>query len=116
MVSHYFWDIKQGSPNVFDIFPSTAIRIKKENFNPIMNENENIDVDYIAQTQLPNFQNNPEYKNENTRDSFIKNKLRILRDYQLEALKVVQLSISEGKDRFLLKATGTGKHLSHLQL
>ena len=57
-----------------------------------------------------NFQNNPEYKNESTRDSFIeKNKLRILRDYQLEALKAVQSSF-EGKDRFLLEmATGTGK-------
>ena len=114
-VSHYFWDIKQGSPNVIDVFPTQQqLELRKENFNPIRHEKENIDVDYIAQTQLPNFQNNPEYKNESTRDSFIKkNKLRILRDYQLEALKAVQSSISEGKDRFLLEmATGTGKTLT----
>ena len=36
-----------------------------------------------------------------------------MRDYQLEALKAVQSSISEGKDRFLLEmATGTGKTLT----
>ena len=114
-ISHYFWDIEHGSPNVIDIFPTQLqLELRKTNFNPPRHEYENIDVDYIAQTQLPNFQNNPEYINENTRDNFLrKNKLRILRDYQLEALKTVQSSISEGKDRFLLEmATGTGKTLT----
>ena len=51
---------------------------------------------------------------EKKRDEFLtNNKLRILRDYQLKAVKAVQSGIADGKDRFLLEmATGTGKTLT----
>ncbi len=114
-VSHYFWDIEQGSPSVIDIFPSLEqLELRKTNFNPPRKEVEEIDIGYIAQTQLPKFEQNPDYINENKRDDFVRsNKLRILRDYQLSALKAVQSGIAEGKDRFLLEmATGTGKTLT----
>ncbi len=114
-VSHYFWDIEQGSPTVVDILPSQEqLELRKTNFNPPRQEVEEIDVDYIAQTQLPKFENNPDYLDEKKRDEFLRNnKLRLLRDYQLKAVKAVQSGIAEGKDRFLLEmATGTGKTLT----
>ncbi len=114
-VSHYFWDIEQGSPSVIDIFPSLEqLELRKTNFNPPRKEVEEIDIGYIAQTQLPKFEQNPDYINEKKRDEFVRNnKLRILRDYQLSAVKAVQSDIAEGKDRFLLEmATGTGKTLT----
>ncbi len=113
-VSHYFWDIEQGSPTVVDIFPSQKqLELRKNNFNPPRQEKEEIGVDYIAQTQLPKFDQNPDYLDERKREDFLRNnKLRLLRDYQLKAVRAVQSSISEGKDRFLLEmATGTGKTL-----
>ena len=114
-VSHYFWDIEHGSPTVIDIFPSQEqLELRKENFNPPRQEVEEIGVDYIAQTQLPKFDQHPDYLDEKKRDEYLRNnKLRLLRDYQLGAVRAVQSSISEGKDRFLLEmATGTGKTLT----
>ena len=114
-VSHYFWDIEQGSPTVVDVFPSQEqLELRKSNFNPPRGEVEDIEDDYIAQTQLPNFRNHPDYLDERKRDEFLRNnKLRLLRDYQLRAVEAVQSGVVEGKDRFLLEmATGTGKTLT----
>lgn len=113
-VSHYFWDIKHGSPVVVNAFPNQQqLELRKENFNPPRQEVEDIGIDYIARTQMPNFGTNPDYLDESKRDEFLRvNKLRLLRDYQLNAVKAVQTAISEGDDRFLLEmATGTGKTL-----
>lgn len=114
-VTHYFWDIESGSPTVIDVYPSQLqLELRKNKFNPPRNEVEDIGVGYIANTQLPNYHQHPDYLNEQTRTDFlISNKLRLLRDYQLRAVKAVQSSIAEGKDRFLLEmATGTGKTLT----
>jgi len=114
-VSHYFWDIEQGSPAIIDNFPSQEqLELRKLNFNPTRQEIEEIDIDYIAETQLPNFNKHPDYLNLKKQDDFLKkNKIRLLRKYQLEAVKTIQKSVLEGKDRFLLEmATGTGKTLT----
>lgn len=114
-VSHYFWDLKQGNPMVVDILPTQEqLILRTKDFNPTRDNTEAIDADYIAQTQLPNFEKNPDYLDENKRDEFIRNnKLRLLRKYQLAAVNAVKNSISEGNDRFLLEmATGTGKTLT----
>ena len=97
-VTHYFWDIKQGSPTVIDIFPTQEqLEMRKEDFNPPRNEDEIIDKDYIASTQLPNFNTHPDYLDETKRNDFLqKNRLRILRDYQLTALQTVQSEIKKG--------------------
>lgn len=114
-VSHYFWDIEQGSPTFIDIFPSQKqLELRKSNFNPPRQKFEEINVDYIAQTQLPKFDQHPDFLDKRKRDEFLRNnKLRLLRDYQLKAVMAVQSSVAEGKDRFLLEmATGTGKTLT----
>jgi type I restriction enzyme R subunit len=118
-VSHYFWDIEQGSPTVVDLYPSQEqLELRKSNFNPPRQEVEEIGIDYIAQTQVPRFDHHPNYLDSDKRGDFLRrNKVRILRDYQLNAVKAVQSSISEGKDRFLLEmATGTGKTLTSAAL
>lgn len=114
-VSHYFWDIEQGSPTVIDVFPTQQqLELRKSNFNPPRQEVEDIDTDYIAKTQFPNFDKHPDYLDEKKQDEFLwSNKIRVLRDYQLNAVKAVQRGIASGQDRFLLEmATGTGKTLT----
>ena len=112
---HYFWDIEQGNPTRINVFPSQEhLELRKTKFTPPRQVVEEIGFDYIARTQSPNFTEHPDYLDEKKRDEFLRNnKLRLLRDYQLRAIKAVQNSISEGKDRFLLEmATGTGKTLT----
>lgn len=114
-LSHYFWDLQQGSPTVIDIFPSQEqLELRKTNFNPPRQEIEDIGKDYIARTQFRDFDKHPDYLDEGKREEFLRsNKIRILREYQLDAVKEVQKGIAGGKDRFLLEmATGTGKTLT----
>ena len=114
-VSHYFWDTEQGNPNIIGAFPSQQqLELRRANFNPFRQKIEDIGVDYIAQTQHHKFDQHPDYLDDEKRAVFLRNnKLKLLRDYQLKAVKAVQSGIVEGKDRFLLEmATGTGKTLT----
>lgn len=113
-IQHYQWDLEQGSPFVIDQFPTQRqIELRKEKFNPPVEEDEKISSDYIGVTQHPKFAQNPDYLNESKRSDFLtRNKIRVLRDYQLEAVQSVQKGVQGGKDRYLLEmATGTGKTL-----
>ena len=115
-IRHYFWDMKHGEPIAINDMPTQEMLVlRRDNFDPTRQETEDfdIDVDYIARTQDPEFDRHPDYMSERKRDQFLRvNKLRILRYYQLNALKAVQQGVAEGKDRFLLEmATGTGKTL-----
>lgn len=96
-ISHYFWDIEQSSPTIVDVYPSQEqLELRKLNFNPPRNEIEEIGNDYIAQTQFPNFNNHPDYLDSKKKDEFLRNnKLRLLRDYQINAVRAVQLGIKE---------------------
>jgi len=112
---HYFWDIQFGNPDLITKFPTLdSIKYKKDfNPNPQNILNENIESDYIVRTQKPDYQYSPDWINPETREEFInKNKLKFLRDYQINAIKSIQEAVKEGKNRFLFEmATGTGKTL-----
>jgi type I restriction enzyme R subunit len=113
---HYLWNIESGNPEKIQAFP-TLDSIKQYyyfNPNPSNLVAEIVDSDYVVLTQLPNYQQLPEFKNEAKRNDIISNlKLRFLRDYQLSAVKAVQHAVSEGKKRFLFEmATSTGKTLT----
>ena len=113
-IQHYLWDLEQGSPFIIDQFPTQKqIELRKEKFNPPIEEDEIINDNYIGITQNPNFEKDPDYLDELKREDFLtRNKIRLLRDYQLEAVQAVQQSVKSGKERFLLEmATGTGKTL-----
>ena len=114
-IQHYLWDLDQGSPFVIEQFPSqTQLEMRKNEFNPPIDEHEEIENDYVTLTQFPKYKEHPDYLDEGNKEDFInKNKLKFLRDYQLNAVHAVQKGIKEGKDRFLLEmATGTGKTLT----
>jgi type I restriction enzyme R subunit len=113
--SHYLWDLQHSSPRNIVVFPTIESLVSQAEFKPDTKSliNERMENDYIVHTQMPNYQQDPSYRNDFTRAQFIEdNKLQFLRKYQLAAVKSIQQAVSEGKDRFLFEmATGTGKTL-----
>lgn len=89
------------------------LELRKDNFSPPIDDDEEIKEDYIALTQHPTFDQDPNYINTSTREDFLsRNKIKLLRDYQLKAVQEVKSSIKMGNERFLLEmTTGTGKTL-----
>lgn len=112
---HYFWDLEHGNPEVITEFPRLDSVQHRESFkpNPKTLAREVVAEDYIAITQQPAFKSDPRWKDENQRKAYIADLgLRILRPYQLAAIKALQNSASDGNSRFLFEmATGTGKTL-----
>lgn len=113
---HYLWNIENGNPEQIQVFPSLESIKQYYDFNPDPSKivSEEVNDDYVVLTQLPTYKQIPEFKDEQKKKDLIFNlKLRFLRYYQVEAIKAVQQSVSEGKKRFLLEmATGTGKTLT----
>ncbi len=113
---HYLWDTKEGNPEQIMRFPAQAslVEFQKYTPNPQKLSEEVIENDYIAQSQMPGFQNSPEWQagGESQADFKQKNKLVIMRDYQVAAVHAIQKAAKEDKKRYLLEmATGTGKTL-----
>lgn len=113
---HYFWNIYKGNPQVIVSFPSCeSIKGSKAlNADPARLYNEEINADYIAVVREPRYAEAPEYQNPETRSQYLKDRgLRMMRKYQVNALKALQKSVKEGNQRFLFEmATGTGKTLT----
>ena len=97
-------------------FPTyESIRESKAlNADPSRLYNEEITPDYIAVVREPRYVEAPEYKNPDTRAQYLKDRgLRMMRKYQVNAIKALQQSVREGNQRFLFEmATGTGKTLT----
>lgn len=114
--THYFWDTANGNPHIITQFPTLAsiTQHAKYESNPKQLIEEQVNDDYVALTQKPDYANDPMWQDELTRDEFNrKNNLRFLRHYQLQAVHRIQESVQEGNDRFLFEmATGTGKTLT----
>lgn len=112
---HYFWDLESGNPYVITSLPTLeSIKHRKEyKPNPVILIKEEINEDYIAFTQKPDYKNDPLWVDKTKKEFFIKNNdLKFLRKYQLRAVNALQEAVKEGKDRFLFEmATGTGKTL-----
>jgi type I restriction enzyme R subunit len=113
--SHYFWDLERGNPEVITDFPTQDSLKHRHEFKPDNSTlaEETVNEDYIALSQYPSFKSDPLYKDPTSRKKFLSdNNLRILRPYQLQAIKSLQASAKDGNDRFLFEmATGTGKTL-----
>lgn len=112
---HYFWDTENGNPEIISRFPTqeSITQYKKYQPNPSDLINVNVDENFIVEAQMPNFINDPDYKDEKNRKDFLKkNNLKQLRSYQVRAVKALQNSVRDGRQRFLFEmATGTGKTL-----
>ncbi|HAI6833955.1 TPA: DEAD/DEAH box helicase family protein, partial [Escherichia coli] len=113
---HYFWDLQQGNPHIIAVFPTPDSLKSYQKFEPDQRRliTEVVGRDYIVQTQLPGYEKEAGWLNENERSAFIaKNKLRFLREYQKKAINAIQDMVADGSTRFLFEmATGTGKTLT----
>ncbi len=115
---HYFWNLSKGNPEIITAFPTfeSLIESKALNSNTNVLVNMNIDKYFIALSQDPSLENNIVWKlhNEIQIDKYCKEKeIRILRYYQINAIKSIQEAIANKKNRFLFEmATGTGKTLT----
>lgn len=113
---HYLWDLEQGNPTVISKFPGPSDIGNHYAFAPDAERlaNEQVELDYIALTQMPAYAHEAGWKVEAERPAFIeKTKLCFLRRYQQRAIERVQEDAKKGATRFLFEmATGTGKTLT----
>jgi type I restriction enzyme R subunit len=113
---HYFWDLEIGDPDIITEYPTQESLLHRLDFKPNNKKlaDEEVNADYIALTQNPNFKDDPQYLQEETRKKYLwEQGLRILRPYQLKSIHALQKSAKAGNDRFLFEmATGTGKTLT----
>lgn len=112
---HYFWDTEYGSPDTISRFPTQDSISQYESYipNPLDLANTIVDENYIIESQMPNFAKDPLFQDESTRGKFLRdNNLKQMRPYQVQAIKKLQSTVKENKNRFLFEmATGTGKTL-----
>lgn len=112
---HYFWDLESGNPEIITEFPTPESVGHRKAFKPNPHKlvREIVAEDYIALSQNPIYAQDPRWLDETQRGDFLTDTgLRILRDYQLDAIHALQKSVAEGNTRFLFEmATGTGKTL-----
>ena len=113
---HYFWDLERGNPYLITSFPTpdSAASYRQVIPDPQRLVNEVVGRDYIVLTQRPGYASDAGWRVADEQPVYIQtNKLRFLRDYQLDAVYALQKAVSEKKDRFLFEmATGTGKTLT----
>lgn len=115
---HYFWNLEKGNPEMITVFPTyESLKESKALTTDIKNLTEmKIDKYFVALSQEPSLETSSAWKTKDDDLIFkycIDNGIRVLRDYQLNAIKSVQTAINDGKTRFLLEmATGTGKTLT----
>ncbi|MDR3550576.1 MAG: DEAD/DEAH box helicase family protein [Candidatus Babeliales bacterium] len=112
---HYLWDTEYGNPYTISRFPTQESITQYKTYKPNPQELAQMEIDenYIAESQLPEFLKDPTLKNESTRADFLKkNNIKLLRPYQVQAIKALQESAKNNNQRFLFEmATGTGKTL-----
>ncbi len=113
---HYMWDTEFGNPTIITSMPTPESFKQYSSFSPNKDRlvGEHCDEGYIALTQDPAYASDPEFVNEDTRgDYFERTGIRVLRKYQLNAVKSIQNAVKGGATRFLFEmATGTGKTLT----
>ena len=112
----YLWDIEVGNPEIITSMPTQESLEQRTIFKPNAKTlySENVTKEYVALMQNPNLLQEPDYINEFKREKFcFDNGYRLLRKYQLNAIKALQESAKQGNNRFLFEmATGTGKTLT----
>ncbi|MBQ9072165.1 MAG: DEAD/DEAH box helicase family protein [Bacilli bacterium] len=114
----YFWDLEHGDPDIITKYPTyeSLKSLKQVNIDTEAIKKLDIDEFYVATSQEPSIVTNPIWKLNDKSQLFgycVANDIRVLRDYQLEALERVRQEVIDGFDRHLLvMATGTGKTLT----
>lgn len=113
---NYFWDLEQGNPVLITELPTPESLDHFHTFqsDPDTLVREQVEREYVAVTQNPNYANDPRWNDPDEREAYIKDtELKFLRPYQLRAVAALQDTVSKGGTRFLFEmATGTGKTLT----
>lgn len=114
---HFLWDMQEGNPEPISKLPTleSLQDNSRHESNPEALASEPVDKTYIAHSQLPGFDQSPGWKagGDQQKGYIDKNKLKIMRHYQVDAVAAIQKAASHGKKRYLLEmATGTGKTLT----
>lgn len=114
----YFWDLNSGDPDIITKYPTYESLKSLKQVNTDVSAIKDLDIDeyYVATSQDPSLTSNPIW-NLGDKDKLLSycvdNDIRVLRDYQLEAVERVREEVIDGMDRHLLvMATGTGKTLT----
>ena len=112
---HYLWDTKHGNPETISRFPTQDSITQYETYipNPLELANTKVDENYIIESQMPGYANDPDFQDESKVVAFLRNNnLKQMRPYQVGAIKSLQSAALDNKNRFLFEmATGTGKTL-----
>ena len=115
---HYFWNLCKGNPEIITSFPTYESLISSKALNASTETfiNAHVDKYYIALSQEPGLEHTSAWKSQNEEillDYCSERNLKVMRYYQLEAVKSIQNAVKDGKTRFLFEmATGTGKTLT----
>ena len=108
---HWYWNLRQGNPvKVSRFLPLDELGKASEwRPDPARLASSAIDENYIAISQDSAWLT---YSAADRDTIQINKKIRLLRDYQLDAVRALQGAAANTKDRFLFEmATGTGKTL-----
>lgn len=107
---HYYWDLEHGNPMPISHFLSLEELGVADTWKPEPQKliEYSVNKDFIAVSQDPNWLN---YTPQQQEEEKVNQEIRVLRDYQLQAIWAIQKSYAD-KRRFLFEmATGTGKTL-----
>ena len=108
---HYYWNLQQGNPVRVSRFLPLEELGKATEWKPDSARLAAVVVDeaYIAVSQDAAW---PTYSAAERTTAMVNKKIRLLRDYQVAAVRALQQAALPGKHRFLFEmATGTGKTL-----
>lgn len=115
---HYFWNLSKGNPELITAFPTYESLVDSRALNSSTQALIDMEVDkyFIALSQDPSLETNIAWKSQNEAEieKYCREKeIRILRYYQLNAIRSIQEAVRQKKNRFLFEmATGTGKTLT----
>lgn len=113
---HFFCNVQDGVLHQVDSFLCQEELIALNEKSDIRKNlwEETCDDTLLAEIKVPNIKNNVKFKDDELRDDFLKDsKIKLLRDYQVDAVNAILESAKQGNSRFLLEmATGTGKTLT----
>src|SRR5437870_2781913 len=108
---HWYWNLRQGNPVKISRFLPLEELDKASEWRPDPARLASVEIDenYIAVSQDSAWL---AYSAADRETIKVNKKIRLLRDYQLDAMRALQNAAAGGKDRFLFEmATGTGKTL-----
>ncbi len=108
---HYYWDLRHGNPTRISHLLSLDQlgEATKWNPDPALLIGTKVDENYIAVSQDAAWLT---YTAEQKKTAMVNQKIKLLRDYQVDAAGALQKAYAKGLRRFLFEmATGTGKTL-----